>query len=151
MINEMIHEQLRIATFSSPFRAEMSQDERIVMFYDKSKDIVFINKDSELYESCVKLAKMYLTGDSSVRIYLKENFIQESLKECCCVLDQVIIFRSARKYHKILRKQEVGKYVDNRELIHLINEIENSKEFALMNIFNLGYIMGKQDKRKKDI
>lgn len=157
MSYEVINEELKIAKCSIAdltmgqvhnFLKSWGDDSKIgtlTMFYDREKELLVLNEDNDMYETCLMTATAYLSGDYERRKELLKN-APEGIVESMKLLEKVFKYRifGKRTFQALnnLLNDTQRKYVT-----HLINE-EDPISAAYI-AFRAGMISGKRIERAK--
>ena len=157
MSYEVINKELKIAKCSIAdltigqvhnFLESWGDDSKIgtlTMFYDREKELLVLNEDNDMYETCLMTATAYLSGDYERRKELLKN-APEGIVESVKLLEKVFKYRlfDKRTFQALnnLLNDTQRKYV-----AHLINKEDPIS--AVYIAFRAGMISGKRIERAK--
>ena len=134
MSYEVINEELKIAKCSITdltigqvhnFLESWGDDSKIgtlTMFYDREKELLVLNEDNDMYETCLMTATAYLSGDYERRKELLKN-APEGIVESVKLLEKVFKYRLFDK-----RTFQALRIELNKELEVLENSIDEMIE-----------------------
>ena len=157
MSYEVINEELKIAKCSITdltigqvhnFLESWGDDSKIgtlTMFYDREKELLVLNEDNDMYETCLMTATAYLSGDYERRKELLKN-APEGIVESVKLLEKVFKYRLFDKR----TFQALNNLLDDTQrkyVAHLINEEDPIS--AVYIAFRAGMISGKRIERAK--
>ena len=157
MSYEVINEELKIAKCSITdltigqvhnFLESWGDDSKIgtlTMFYDREKELLVLNEDNDMYETCLMTATAYLRGDYERRKELLKN-APEGIVESVKLLEKVFKYRLFDKR----TFQALNNLLDDTQrkyVAHLINEEDPIS--AVYIAFRAGMISGKRIERAK--
>ena len=117
----------------------------LTMFYDREKELLVLNEDNDMYETCLMTATAYLSGDYERRKELLKN-APEGIVESVKLLEKVFKYRLFDKR----TFQALNNLLDDTQrkyVAHLINEEDPIS--AVYIAFRAGMISGKRIERAK--
>ena len=126
-------------------RTSPQKDNVLTMFYDREKELLVLNEDNDMYETCLMTATAYLSGDCERRKELLKN-APEGIVESVKLLEKVFKYRIFDKR----TFQALNNLLDDTQrkyVTHLINE-EDPISAAYI-AFRAGMISGKRIERAK--